>query len=136
MPEWIDYLLKVNLSIALFYGGYYLFLRKLTFYLLNRCYFVMGLLFSALYPLVDLSMFFAKENSAGRSEMQIMTWDDLLSIIPPKVDLWNIITLLFSSVVALLTLRFLLRLFSLSKIHQKSTVAIFESCRYRQVWLD
>lgn len=136
MPEWIDYLLKVNLSIALFYGGYYLFLRKLTFYLLNRCYFIMGLLFSALYPLVDLSMFFAKENSAGRSEMQIMTWDDLLSIIPPKVDLWNIITLLFSSVVALLTLRFLLRLFSLSKIHQKSTVAIFESCRYRQVWLD
>lgn len=38
MPEVFVYLLKVNLALLLFYLVYYLLLRRLTFYVLNRFY--------------------------------------------------------------------------------------------------
>src|SRR5690606_28982966 len=58
MPDSILYLLKANLAIVLFYLGYRLLLRKLTFYTLNRFYLLFALLFSFTYPLVNLAGLF------------------------------------------------------------------------------
>ncbi len=57
MPALFEYLLKANISLLLFCAGYYAVLRRLTFYSLNRIYLICALLFSAIYPLVDLSAF-------------------------------------------------------------------------------
>src|SRR5690606_30275541 len=59
MPDSILYLLKANFAIILFYLGYRLLLRKLTFYRLNRFYLLFALLFSFVYPLVNLADLFA-----------------------------------------------------------------------------
>lgn len=53
METFIIYLLKVSISIALFYGLHMLLLRKETFMKLRRGYFVLALFFSLLYPFIS-----------------------------------------------------------------------------------
>ncbi len=55
MPTLLIYLFKVNIALIVFCAGYYFVFRKLTFYTLNRVYLVAALLFSSVYPLIDLS---------------------------------------------------------------------------------
>jgi len=55
MPEILIYLLKVNIALLLFCLGYYFVLRRLTFYTLNRVYLITAILFSSIYPLIDLT---------------------------------------------------------------------------------
>src|SRR4051812_16512531 len=57
MPVLFVFLLKVNMALLLFCGGYYLVLRHLTFYTLNRAYLVAAILFATIYPKINLSGF-------------------------------------------------------------------------------
>src|SRR5688572_6142468 len=70
MPELIIYLIKANIALCLFYLAYRLGLRRLTFYTLNRFFLLSGIIFSSLFPLVDVNDFF------NRSEMaqQVITF--------------------------------------------------------------
>lgn len=49
--EIIIYLVKVSALLSIFYGIYWMFLRELTFYNLNRVYLLMGIIISAIVPL-------------------------------------------------------------------------------------
>ena len=57
MPALFVFLLKVNIALIVFCLGYYLVLRRLTFYTLNRAYLGVAIIFSTLYPLVNLDGF-------------------------------------------------------------------------------
>src|SRR5471030_1093994 len=57
MPALFVFLLKVNIALLLFCAGYYLVLRHLTFYALNRIYLVTAILFATFYPKINLSGF-------------------------------------------------------------------------------
>ena len=57
MPALFLFLFKVNVALLLFCAGYYLVLRHLTFYTLNRIYLVTAIIFSTLYPKINLSDF-------------------------------------------------------------------------------
>ncbi len=57
MPALFVFLLKVNIALLLFCGGYYMVLRHLTFYTLNRIYLVTAILFASIYPKINLSDF-------------------------------------------------------------------------------
>src|SRR3978361_2333239 len=57
MPALFIFLFKVNIALVLFCLGYYLVLRHLTFYTLNRIYLVIAILFSTLYPKINISDF-------------------------------------------------------------------------------
>src|SRR5450755_4094488 len=57
MPTLFVFLLKVNIALLLFCAGYYLVLRHLTFYTLNRIYLVLAILFATAYPKINLSGF-------------------------------------------------------------------------------
>lgn len=50
MPHFFIILLKINLVLALFSVAYYLVLRRLTYYTLNRVFLVLGMLFATVYP--------------------------------------------------------------------------------------
>jgi hypothetical protein len=50
-------LLKINIVLAIFVISYYIILRKLTFYTWNRIFLLTGIVFSTLYPFLDLSFF-------------------------------------------------------------------------------
>src|SRR5476649_657001 len=57
MPALFVFLLKVNIALLLFCAGYYLVLRHLTFYTINRIYLVTAILFATFYPQINLSGF-------------------------------------------------------------------------------
>jgi beta-lactamase regulating signal transducer with metallopeptidase domain len=50
-------LLKANLAIILFTLFYWLLLRKVTFYLINRVYLLFAIVFSLLFPFIEISFF-------------------------------------------------------------------------------
>lgn len=50
MPALFVFLLKVNIALLLFCAGYYLVLRPLTFYTLNRIYLLAAIIFASIYP--------------------------------------------------------------------------------------
>ncbi|GAB3924191.1 M56 family metallopeptidase [Larkinella terrae] len=50
----LDYLLKANLFLVLFYGCYWLWLRKHTFFRLNRLYLLASVLLSLVLPFIEL----------------------------------------------------------------------------------
>jgi hypothetical protein len=58
MPELFIFLIKVNGSLVLFCLAYFLIMRRLTYYKLNRLFLLGGIFLSTVYPLLDLSIFF------------------------------------------------------------------------------
>ena len=55
MPTLFVLLFKINLVLIIFAAAYYLVLRKLTFYAINRAFLMFGILFSSAYPFINLS---------------------------------------------------------------------------------
>ena len=132
MPELVIYLLKVNIALVVFYLIYRIFLRKLTFYTLNRYYLLGALTFSLLYPWIDLSDFWIKEApDAARWAQQLPQWNEKMQF---EALLWVAIETLFWTFAAFFVLRFLVRIVSLWKLHQKSAPAQWFAISYRRVF--
>src|ERR1700733_9532957 len=75
MPALFLFLFKVNIALVLFCLGYYLVLRHLTFYTLNRIYLVTAILFSTLYPKINLSDFLQRHQQLTKPvQTVILNW--------------------------------------------------------------
>ena len=123
MPYLFVYLIKVNIALVIFCLGYYAVLRKLTFYTLNRVYLVCSLLFSTLYPLVNLSVFFRRhEQVAQPLQIVIVNWQAPVAKVVEHVQhnylYW--LQIVFWIGVVLMALRLLVQLLSLFRIHKQS----------------
>ncbi len=59
----MDYLIWANIYLAVFYGFYWFFLRKETFFQLNRGYLLCSILFSFILPLLELKAYFFSPES-------------------------------------------------------------------------
>lgn len=57
------YLAWINIYLAIFYWFYWLFLRKETFFQLNRCYFIASIFLSFLMPALELKEYFNSKES-------------------------------------------------------------------------
>ncbi|MGN6511353.1 MAG: M56 family metallopeptidase, partial [Chitinophaga sp.] len=64
------YLVKANIALCLFYLAYRLGLRRLTFYTLNRVFLITGIVFSSLFPLVDVNDFFTRNETIAAQVVQ------------------------------------------------------------------
>lgn len=51
-----SYMIKVSIALVIAYLFYFLFLRKITFYTVNRWYFLLMILLAFLFPLFDISV--------------------------------------------------------------------------------
>lgn len=117
MASFFVLLLKINLVLALFAIAYYLILRRLTFYTVNRAFLAFGMLFSTLYPFVDLSRLL---------NQQSYNWVGNLSVIPATVQAsfidrhWNTISYFFYGGILLMAIRLSLQFFSLYRLHKRS----------------
>jgi len=69
MPEWIVYLLKFNLSLALVWLFYHVFLRRLTFYNWNRTYLLIYSAVCFLIPFININPWL---NSSGMVNLGIV----------------------------------------------------------------
>ncbi|OKL39097.1 M56 family metallopeptidase [Pontibacter flavimaris] len=137
MPELLLYLLKVNVALVLFYGAYLAALRRLTFYHLNRLFLVFGIVFSTVYPFIDLSgLFQSHEQMEAAYLVNIPAWAYAAppaSTTPEAFDFWQLPVYLFWIGVAVMLARFILQLVSLYRIHAVSEPATYKAVPFRKV---
>ena len=135
MPAVIVYLLKVNLAVLLFYLGYRLLLRRLTFYTLNRFYLLFSLVFSFGYPLVDVSQWMARSEKGIPAEV-VYVIPDWRQVPTETFDGWAWIVGLLVIGSVWYAVRLVIRLLSLLRIHRQSRFARWQWFSYRQVFVD
>lgn len=120
------YLIKVNIALIIFCLGYYLVLRPLTFYVLNRVYLVSAILFATLYPLIDFEAILTRHQEIAQPvQIIIVNWQAPVVHAVQQVqhDKWFWLALVFWTGVGVLAVRFMMQLLSLYKLHQRSKPA-------------
>ncbi len=131
MHSLLLYMLESGICLMVFFFLYQVFLKKETYYRLNRAYLLFALSFSLLAPLMNISV--AAENStqlmAYRIEPVIV---NSLSSVNPVLSgwgLWQYITLVYWMVVAMLFIRLLFNLSRILKIYRMGNVLDEKSFR-------
>jgi hypothetical protein len=137
MPTLLLYLLKANVALVLFYLAYHLVLRKLTFYHLNRLFLVFGIVFSAIYPIIDLTELFSRHEELAAVQsyaVVIPAWTP--TAIPEQAtafDYWLIPVGLFWFGCAFMLIRLAIQFISLYRIHRASVPASYQGVDFRKV---
>lgn len=120
MPALFLLLFKINLVLLIFAAAYYLVLRKLTFYSLNRAFLIFGILFSSAYPFIDLS------NISGQYSKIASIVPQLNHAVPAytKQDnlsfYWQGTILVFWGVAFFMACRLAIQFYSLYTLHKNS----------------
>ena len=140
MPAMFVFLLKVNIALLLFCAGYYLVLRHLTFYTLNRIYLVAAIVFATVYPKINLTDFAQRHEQLARPVQTVVysLESPVQTLVKPLVqpDYWYWLELVFWMGVGLLAGRLLVQLFSMYKMYRNSTPAVIEDHDVRLINSD
>lgn len=125
MPALFVFLLKVNVALLLFCAGYYLVLRHLTFYTLNRIYLVGAIVFASIYPKINLSGFLERHQQIAKPVKDVvLIWQaPANALVKPisKPDYWQYAEIVLWAGVIIFALRLLVQFFSLYKLYRNST---------------
>lgn len=133
MDSLLVYIIQVNLLLMVLYLGYFILLKNLTFYRLNRLYLLTGVGFSLLYPFLDIPTLFKRPiEPVG----ELLTyWPSL--VLEKEVNkiytLEHLIFLFFSLGLLFFLVRFIMQLFSLWRIHAHSVPDIWRGFSFRDV---
>jgi hypothetical protein len=132
MPHFFIILLKINLVLILFAAAYYFILRKLTFYTINRLFLVFGILFSTVYPFIDLTDFFHQQNQQAVAFVPEIN-QQVKSLMPSNLIMqyWYWISVLFYAGVLVMGVRLVIQFLSLLKIHQQSSPGMVSDFKVR-----
>lgn len=124
MPLLIDYILKLNICLAVVYLFYQLLLRRLTFYNWNRWYLLGYTALSFIIPLIDIMP--SLEKRALQQNLMVQ-WIPAISFTAPGERNffetltywdWAVAILILGSLVLLV--RFLIRFYSFKKMKAKA----------------
>lgn len=125
VPAILIYLLKANIALALFYIAYRLVLRRLTFYTLNRFFLLGGIIFSSLFPLIDITTFVEKhEQLSGTVETYMPDFEALKAQVGTTFTIWHLLIYIFWTGVLMMAFRLGMQLLSLLKIHRKTETRV------------
>jgi bla regulator protein BlaR1 len=131
MPALFIFLLKVNIALLIFCLGYYLVLRKLTFYTLNRVYLVMAIVFSSVYPLIDLNSFMLRHQDIAAPVQQVaINWNAPQQLIQ-QPGYWQWATIIFWLGATVFAARLLVQFISLYKLYRNSSPATIQDHQVR-----
>ena len=134
MENLLTYILQVNLLLALIYFGYHFLLKGLTFYVLNRIYFIIASIYAFVYPFIDIKTWFTKSEVLDTAFLpEFITPVILNNSVSFGISLLDIIIAVFSTVAIVFVLKFLVQLFSLLRIHLNSKDATWHSYLFRNV---
>ncbi|TGD77832.1 M56 family metallopeptidase [Hymenobacter wooponensis] len=127
----LPYLLKVNGALLLFCAVYYLGLRRLTFFGLNRAFLLFALVFAPAYPFIDLSPWFDRQNPLPAQLLLLApNWQAFPAAVPATIN-WLVVA--YWAGVSGLAVRLVLQLLSLYRLHRISRPAEFEGRQFRAV---
>lgn len=135
MENLLTYIIQVNLLLSIIYMGYVGLLKGLTFYSLNRGYFLIGGLFAFIYPFLDLrSLFVQRGLDMGLVGEQISFYIEDQEV-QEKLTLAGLVEIVFILGAVLLLLKFLFQLLSLLRIHFHSTADQWKTYFFRNVFI-
>ncbi|MFB9841536.1 M56 family metallopeptidase [Mucilaginibacter ginsenosidivorans] len=125
MPALFTFLFKVNIALVLFCLGYYLVLRHLTFYTLNRIYLVTAILFSTIYPFINVNGFLKRHQQlAAPVQKVILQWKtpaENFAMPLNQPNYWQWAEVVFWVGAIVFALRLGVQLFSLYRLYRHST---------------
>lgn len=140
MPALFVFLLKVNVALLLFCAGYYLVLRHLTFYTLNRFYLLAAIVFASIYPQINLSDFVKRYEGLAKPVQQVViNWQAPAQALVKQVDkpnYWLYVEAIFWIGAGLLAIRLMIQLFSLYRLYKSSQPATIGNHRVRVMNTD
>jgi len=124
MPALFIFLFKVNIALVLFCLGYYVVLRHLTFYTLNRIYLVIAILFSTLYPNINLTNFAQRHQQLTEPvQTVILNWKaPAENFVKPlyQPNYWQWVEVIFWAGVLLFAVRMVMQLLSVYRLYRQS----------------
>lgn len=122
MPELILILFKINLVLLLFAAVYYVVLRRLTFYTVNRLFLAIGIIFSSIYPFINLTDFFYSQEQINPRIVSMMPSIDVNQLVRSTaiIEYWQIVMIVFYLGVAFMAIRLFAQFVSLFRVHQRS----------------
>lgn len=133
MSEFLLYLIKANIALCLFYLAYQLGLRRLTFYTLNRYFLLSGIVFSSLFPLVDVNDFVNRHETLAQQAViylpDLNAWQQ--PVQPELFSIQHLIEWVFWAGVAVMAMRLIMQLISLLFLHRKTSSANILDWRVR-----
>ncbi|MNK13074.1 TonB-dependent Receptor Plug Domain protein [compost metagenome] len=133
MESLLTYIIQVNLLLGIIYLGYIGLLKGLTFYFLNRAYFLVGGLFAFLYPFLDLKSLFVQRGL----DMGVVGEQISLYMTEPEIQqqltLGRLVEIVFMAGAVFLLLKFVFQLVSLLRIHLNSTSDQWRTYLFRNV---
>ncbi|WDF69531.1 TonB-dependent receptor plug domain-containing protein [Sphingobacterium oryzagri] len=132
MHSLLAYIVQVNILLAIVYGGYMLLLKNLTFYQLNRVYFLSGVLFALIYPFLDIRSLF-QQHIEPVGELIAFLPDFYLSEEQSIYTVENLLYVAIGTGVLVLLIKFCVQLVSLFRIHLHSVDASWKKYLYRNV---
>lgn len=124
----LTFFIKSTVSLAMFYGFYYFFLRNQKILIFNRFYLILSLVFSMIIPLIAIPVksTYIFNNTLERFNIsieQFVTMDTPTNITYPLITFQNILTILLIIISFILFTRFSLNIFRiLRKIHQSKKI--------------
>lgn len=113
MSGWFTYLLQSFVSLSLLYAVYALFLRRDTFFSMNRFYLVIALAFSALVPLIDYSSLLTGDPSARYYvvlDTVTISPGEVTTIVQSHISVFQVILVAYLTGAAIFTARLLVQL--------------------------
>lgn len=131
MTDLFTYLIKVNIALSLFYLIYHLWLRKLTFYTVNRYFLLFAVIFSSLYPLINWNWYQSNSNLSPQVVELIPVWKYEYSN-SQQIAITEHIDQLFYLTLAVFGLRLFIGLLGVLRIHLSSTASIWKAYNYRK----
>lgn len=123
-------LIEINLILSMVYLGYYLLLRNLTFFRWTRAYLLGGMLLGLIYPFLKTQQVV----QPPAESFQIVIPDISLLSQVQRFDYNQWIIYAVSAIFLFLSLRFLVRFFSLGGIHFASAHAEFKGRKFRNTY--
>ncbi|SHI39753.1 TonB-dependent outer membrane receptor, SusC/RagA subfamily, signature region [Hymenobacter daecheongensis DSM 21074] len=135
MSALLLYLLKANVALTLFWAVYWLGLRRLTFYTLNRWFLLLAIGFAALYPLVPLGWLNRPEAPLGAAVYHLVPdWQALARPAPAAAFDWGYwLELAYWAGVVALLLRLAAQFGALYRLHRSSRAAWLGRQPFRRV---
>ncbi len=133
MDSLLIYFIQLNVLISVIYAGYYVLLKYLTFYKLNRFYFVIGLVFSLVYPFLDFGWLLAKDMPAlGQMDEYLPSLGDQVKNIA-SLTLGKLVYGLICIGIFIFACRFIFQLLSLLRVYYHSVEAKWKDYLFRNV---
>jgi len=123
MDNLILYLFEVSVSLALLYSIYWLFLKKETFFAVNRLFLISSILFSFIVPFINASFIKISSPIASRQLIErTYVFGQTASTQANTMGIFDMLWLVYLIGAGLFLLRFLYKLLKLLILIKKSSI--------------